>query len=133
VLRDYGNMSAATVLFVLRRALDRGFEGLQLMSALGPASPSASSCCERHDVRHDIAYALLVAVAGARLAELAVARHNTRHLLAEGGVEIGAAHYPLFFLLHGAWLACLALTVDASTRVDLRLVALLGLLQLGRL
>jgi alkylresorcinol/alkylpyrone synthase len=36
VLRDYGNMSAATVMFVLRRALDRGFEGLQLMSALGP-------------------------------------------------------------------------------------------------
>jgi alkylresorcinol/alkylpyrone synthase len=36
VLRDYGNMSAATVLFVLRRALDRGLQGLQLMTALGP-------------------------------------------------------------------------------------------------
>ncbi|HUA52381.1 MAG TPA: 3-oxoacyl-[acyl-carrier-protein] synthase III C-terminal domain-containing protein [Candidatus Sulfotelmatobacter sp.] len=36
VLRDYGNMSAATVLFVLRRALDRGARGLQLLSALGP-------------------------------------------------------------------------------------------------
>ncbi|MEJ0070047.1 MAG: type III polyketide synthase [Pseudomonadota bacterium] len=36
VLRDYGNMSAATVLFVLRRALDRGLHGLQLVSALGP-------------------------------------------------------------------------------------------------
>src|SRR5262249_24951395 len=36
VLRDYGNMSAATVLFGLRRALDRGVGGLQLLSALGP-------------------------------------------------------------------------------------------------
>jgi len=36
VLRDYGNMSAATVLFVLRRALDRGLDGLQLLTALGP-------------------------------------------------------------------------------------------------
>jgi alkylresorcinol/alkylpyrone synthase len=36
VLRDYGNMSAATVLFVLRRALDRKARGLQLLSALGP-------------------------------------------------------------------------------------------------
>ena len=36
VLRDYGNMSAATVLFVLRRALDRNVRGLQLLSALGP-------------------------------------------------------------------------------------------------
>ena len=36
VLRDYGNMSAATVLFVLRRALDRGVRGLQLLTALGP-------------------------------------------------------------------------------------------------
>lgn len=36
VLRDYGNMSAATVMFVLRRALDRGLQGLQLVTALGP-------------------------------------------------------------------------------------------------
>tara|TARA_R110000868_G_scaffold24387_1_gene96369 strand:- start:1277 stop:2353 length:1077 start_codon:yes stop_codon:yes gene_type:complete len=40
VLRDYGNMSAATVLFVLRRTLDAGFANKPgrraLMSALGP-------------------------------------------------------------------------------------------------
>ncbi|HKU98552.1 MAG TPA: 3-oxoacyl-[acyl-carrier-protein] synthase III C-terminal domain-containing protein [Vineibacter sp.] len=36
VLRDYGNMSAATVMFVLDRALRRGLHGRQLMSALGP-------------------------------------------------------------------------------------------------
>lgn len=36
VLRDYGNMSAATVLFVLERILRRGRAGRYLMSALGP-------------------------------------------------------------------------------------------------
>lgn len=36
VLRKYGNMSAATVLFVLRAAIDRGAQGRYLMSALGP-------------------------------------------------------------------------------------------------
>jgi alkylresorcinol/alkylpyrone synthase len=36
VLREHGNMSAATVLFVLRAALDAGFDGPQLMTTLGP-------------------------------------------------------------------------------------------------
>lgn len=36
VLRDYGNMSAPTVLFVLERALKRGFTGRAVLSALGP-------------------------------------------------------------------------------------------------
>ena len=36
VLRDYGNMSAATVLFVLERTLHEGAKGHYLMSALGP-------------------------------------------------------------------------------------------------
>ncbi len=36
VLRDYGNMSAPTLLFVLRRALDRGAAGRLLACALGP-------------------------------------------------------------------------------------------------
>jgi alkylresorcinol/alkylpyrone synthase len=36
VLRDYGNMSAPTVLFVLERALKRGFSGHAVLSALGP-------------------------------------------------------------------------------------------------
>ncbi|HEY3919630.1 MAG TPA: 3-oxoacyl-[acyl-carrier-protein] synthase III C-terminal domain-containing protein [Stellaceae bacterium] len=35
-LRDYGNMSAATVLFVLERALKAGAKGRMLMTALGP-------------------------------------------------------------------------------------------------
>ena len=36
VLRDYGNMSAATVLFVLERTLRTGASGRMLLSALGP-------------------------------------------------------------------------------------------------
>ena len=36
VLRDCGNMSAATVLFVLERTLARRRPGRYLMSALGP-------------------------------------------------------------------------------------------------
>ena len=40
-----------------------------------------------------------------RLGELWLARRNTRALLAQGGVEIGAGHYPLIVSLHAAWLA----------------------------
>ena len=36
VLRDFGNMSAPTVLFVLQQAIAEGLEGRGLMSALGP-------------------------------------------------------------------------------------------------
>jgi alkylresorcinol/alkylpyrone synthase len=36
VLRDYGNMSSATALFVLRRALDAGAKGRHLLAAFGP-------------------------------------------------------------------------------------------------
>lgn len=36
VLREYGNMSAVTVLFVLQRMMQRGLAGRHLMSALGP-------------------------------------------------------------------------------------------------
>ena len=36
MLRDHGNMSAATVLFVLRAMLDDGARGALLLTALGP-------------------------------------------------------------------------------------------------
>jgi alkylresorcinol/alkylpyrone synthase len=41
VLNDYGNMSAATVLFVLRRVLDDGGRGRLLLSTLGPGFTAA--------------------------------------------------------------------------------------------
>jgi alkylresorcinol/alkylpyrone synthase len=36
VLRQYGNMSSATVLFVLDRALKAGARGRHLLAAFGP-------------------------------------------------------------------------------------------------
>jgi methyltransferase len=39
-----------------------------------------------------------------RLVELCFAQFNTRRLRAEGGVEFGAAHYPLMIALHASWL-----------------------------
>jgi alkylresorcinol/alkylpyrone synthase len=41
VLRDYGNMSAVTALFVLHRMRARGLKGRTLMSALGPGFSAA--------------------------------------------------------------------------------------------
>lgn len=46
VLRDYGNMSAATVLFVLREMMARGLAGRHLMSALGPGFSAAFQVLE---------------------------------------------------------------------------------------
>ncbi|EKE44394.1 isoprenylcysteine carboxyl methyltransferase [Oceaniovalibus guishaninsula JLT2003] len=43
-----------------------------------------------------------------RLSELAIARRNTRRLLAAGAVEHGAEHYPFMVAMHAAWLACIA-------------------------
>lgn len=39
-----------------------------------------------------------------RLAELGLAQWNTVRLRAAGGVEFGAAHYPLMVALHAFWL-----------------------------
>ncbi len=47
VLRDYGNMSAATVLFVLERALAAGGGGRYLLSSLGPGFTAAFLTLER--------------------------------------------------------------------------------------
>jgi methyltransferase len=47
---------------------------------------------------------ILGLVTAQRLGELVVARRNTRQLLAAGGVERGAEHYPLMVGLHAAWL-----------------------------
>ncbi|RST21822.1 hypothetical protein EF908_19885 [Streptomyces sp. WAC04770] len=53
--------------------------------------------------------ALVLAVAAERLAELVVARRNTRWSLARGGTEAGSGHYPAMVVLHTVLLAgCLA-------------------------
>lgn len=53
------------------------------------------------------AVAILAFVTGERLLELVFARTNTRRLLEQGASEHGAAHYPLIFAVHAAWLATL--------------------------
>jgi methyltransferase len=57
-----------------------------------------------------------------RLAELAYANANTRRLLAEGGREYGASHYPLFIVLHTGWLISIALFAEPTIRPDLVLL-----------
>ena len=47
---------------------------------------------------------ILALVTAQRLGELVLARRNTRHLLAQGAYEVGAAHYPLIVAMHAAWL-----------------------------
>lgn len=71
-------------------------------------------------------------VVGQRLGELALARRNTRRLLAQGGREVGAGHYPLFIALHAAWLAAVALFIPWDRAPDLTLIGTYLLLQLAR-
>ena len=77
--------------------------------------------------------ALVVLVLAQRLAEVAWARRNEQRLRAAGAVEVGAGHYPLFFLLHGSWLIALALLVPADAPVFWPLLVLFALLQMARL
>lgn len=48
--------------------------------------------------------ALLAIIVVQRLTELRLARRNEAWVRAEGAVEVGARHYPLFFVLHTGWL-----------------------------
>ena len=51
--------------------------------------------------------AILAFVTLQRLFELWLSRRNTRRLVARGGVERGASHYPLIVAVHVLWLAAL--------------------------
>ena len=52
-----------------------------------------------------VSVAILALVTLQRLGELALARRNTRRLLAQGAIEAGAEHYFVIVGLHVAWLA----------------------------
>ncbi|MEE9196270.1 MAG: isoprenylcysteine carboxylmethyltransferase family protein [Alphaproteobacteria bacterium] len=78
-------------------------------------------------------WALLGLVVLQRLGELIYAHRNTTRLLAQGGRERGARHYPLIVLLHLAWLAAMAALVPAETPPLWPWLALFFLLQAGRL
>lgn len=78
-------------------------------------------------------HAAVAMVALLRALELAFAARNTRRLLAAGAVEHGRGHYPLFVLLHAAWLASLALFVPAERPADWPLIGAFVALQGVRL
>jgi methyltransferase len=78
-----------------------------------------------------LSVAVLALVTLQRLAELVLARRNTRLLLAQGGVEVAPGHYPAIVVLHAAWLAGLWLLAPIRSP-DIALLALFGLLQIGR-
>lgn len=67
-----------------------------------------------------------------RLAELALAQRNTARLIAAGGVEFGAAHYPLMVGLHAFWLGGLLL-LGHDQPVEPFWLVVFVLLQAGRL
>jgi methyltransferase len=76
--------------------------------------------------------AILALVTIERIGELWLARRNTRRLLAMGAQEFAPGHYPLFVLLHAAWLLslwCLAL----PRAVHPLWLALFFLVELGRI
>jgi methyltransferase len=50
----------------------------------------------------------LAVVVAQRLGELMLSRTNTRALLARGGREVGAMHYPTMVSLHTSWLVLLS-------------------------
>jgi methyltransferase len=78
------------------------------------------------------AYVLIGWLVVQRLAELVYAQANTRRLLARGGQEIGAGHYPLFVALHSSWLIAMAVLSAPSPPVPWLLLAAFVLVQAAR-
>ena len=79
------------------------------------------------------AHTLLIGyVVVARLAELAVARRNTKRLMARGGFEVGRDHYPLIVATHTAWILALAFLVPSDSVVDNRFLVLFLVAQIVR-
>jgi methyltransferase len=76
-----------------------------------------------------VLWIVLILVAAQRIVELWYARRNTARLLQRGGVEAGASHYPLFVLLHAAWLASMAVLIPPQTAPIWWLLAIFAGLQ----
>ncbi len=74
---------------------------------------------------------ILALVTFQRLAELPWAAANTRRLLAFGGREVAAGHYPAIVLVHALWLASLW-WLAPDRPVSLPLLCLFALVELAR-
>ena len=79
-----------------------------------------------------LAVAILACVTAQRASEVWLARRNTERLLATGGVEHGANHYPVMVALHAAWLLILWWLAPVR-EVSLPLLALYAACQVLRL
>lgn len=71
-------------------------------------------------------------VALQRLGELVLANYNTKRLLARGGREVGAAHYPLMVLLHASWLVAIVVLTPLERWPNWWLIGVFAVLQLLR-
>ena len=78
-------------------------------------------------------YLIIGVVAAQRLGELVYARNNERRLIARGGHEIGRRHYPLFILLHGAWLLAMLVMISPTHKPHWSVIGIMAGLQLLRL
>lgn len=76
---------------------------------------------------------LIALVALQRLGELILSRRHMRRLMARGGREIGAGHYPIIVAVHAAWIAALWTTIPADDAMSLPWLALYLILQAGRI
>jgi len=76
---------------------------------------------------------IVVALCIARVAELAHSHRNRARLLARGGYEVGAGHYPLIVALHVAWLAAVFLGVPAAAQPNWMLLGGFALMQVLRI
>jgi methyltransferase len=76
-----------------------------------------------------IAWIILALVVLQRLGELALARRNTKALLARGAVEIGARHYPLIVALHALWLVAILWQLPKPVTVNWTLLVIFIVLQ----
>jgi methyltransferase len=80
-----------------------------------------------------VPYLIIAAVALQRLIEVGYARRNTRALLMRGGAEAGQRHYPLFVLLHAAWLLAILVSLPEQPVIHAAPLVIFILLQVGRL
>ncbi len=76
--------------------------------------------------------ALLAFVTLQRLVELPIANANTKRLLAAGGHEAAASHYPLIVALHASWLISLWLLAPGKP-MHIPLLLLFLLIEAGRI
>lgn len=79
-----------------------------------------------------LAVLVLLFVTLQRASELVLAQANTSRLLKQGGIEIGASHYPVMVALHASWLAALWF-FGWDEEVNLWLLVAYGLLQVFRI